>query len=84
MVQQGTRPYVETILFQMERNSRLMARDTAGNPLLDSAGKPITNGSIAKRISDALEAGRLKYVMVKAAENPGTYAGAKLEHFKID
>ncbi|MFI6381524.1 hypothetical protein ACIBKX_18920 [Streptomyces sp. NPDC050658] len=83
MVQQGTRPYIETILFQMERKSGLMARDSAGNVVRDSAGNPVTNLDIANEISDALEAGKLKYVMVKATENPGTYAGAKLEHFEI-
>ncbi|MFJ2769910.1 hypothetical protein [Streptomyces sp. NPDC087300] len=83
MVQQGTRPYIETILFQMERNSGLIARDSAGNVVRDSAGNPVTNLDIANEISDALEAGKLKYVMVKATENPGTYAGAKMEHFDI-
>ncbi|WP_328838333.1 hypothetical protein [Streptomyces europaeiscabiei] len=84
MVQQGTRPYVETILFQMEKNYKLEATDSAGNRVLDAQGKPVTNGDLAELISDALESGKLKYVMVKAAENPGTYAGAKLEHFDID
>ncbi|MGJ5805880.1 hypothetical protein ACSCB1_43420 [Streptomyces europaeiscabiei] len=84
MVQQGTRPYIQTILHEMGKNSRLVARDSAGNPVLDAAGKPVTNGAIARQIIDALDSGKLKYVMVKAAENPGTYAGAKLEHFKID
>ncbi|MFM9588645.1 hypothetical protein ACKI1J_30725 [Streptomyces scabiei] len=84
MVQQGTRPYIETILFQMEKNFKLEATDSAGNRILDAQGKPVTNGDIAELISDALESGKLKYVMVKAAENPGTYAGAKLEHFDID
>ncbi|WP_371579044.1 hypothetical protein [Streptomyces sp. NBC_01314] len=84
MVQQGTRPYVETILFQMEKNYKLEATDSVGNRVLDAQGKPVTNGDLAELISDALESGKLKYVMVKAAENPGTYAGAKLEHFDID
>lgn len=84
MVQQGTRPYIETILFQMEKNKGLVARDGAGNPVLDAAGKPVTNGAIAGQIRSALMDGKLKYVMVKATENPGTYAGARLEHFKID
>ncbi|MGW7366465.1 hypothetical protein ACWGI8_24275 [Streptomyces sp. NPDC054841] len=32
----------------------------------------------------ALSQGKVQYVMVKASENTGTYAGAVLEHFKID
>ncbi|PIM74175.1 hypothetical protein CTU88_00045 [Streptomyces sp. JV178] len=83
MVQQGTRPYIETIIAEMRKNQNLIARDGAGNPVLDSAGRPVTNGTIAQQIFDALDDGKLKYVMVKAAENPGTYAGAKLEHFEI-
>ncbi|MGW0842235.1 hypothetical protein ACWD26_19065 [Streptomyces sp. NPDC002787] len=84
MVQQGTRPYIRTIINEMRRNRGLVAKDSAGNPVLDSTGKPVTNEAIALQILDALENGKLKYVMVKAAENPGTYAGAKLEHFQID
>ncbi|WP_159769544.1 hypothetical protein [Streptomyces sp. HM190] len=84
MVQQGTRPYVETILFEMEKNFKLPATDSAGNPVRDASGKPVTIGDIADLIAEALESGKLRYVMVKAAENPGTYAGAKLEHFQID
>lgn len=83
MVQQGTRPYIETILFQMEKAKSLVARDSAGNPVLDASGKPVTNGAIAGQIRRALIDEKLQYVMVKAAENPGTYAGARLEHFKI-
>jgi hypothetical protein len=83
MVQQGTRPYIETIIAEMRKNQNLIARDGAGNPVLDSAGRPVTNGTIAQQIFDALDDGKLEYVMVKAAENPGTYAGAKLEHFEI-
>jgi hypothetical protein len=83
MVQQGTRSYVQTILFQMRSNHMLVAKDSAGNPVRNAAGDPVTNGEIAHQISDALDDGKLKYVMVKAAENTGSYAGANLEHFDI-
>ncbi|WP_199547883.1 hypothetical protein [Streptomyces sp. N35] len=83
MVQQGTRPYVRTIIAEMRKNPGLIAKDNLGNTILDSAGRPVTNRSIALQLMDALDNGKLKYVMVKAAENPGTYAGAKLEHFDI-
>ncbi|MFD8215931.1 hypothetical protein ACFV2U_19840 [Streptomyces sp. NPDC059697] len=38
---------------------------------------------IADDLFDALEDGKLQYVLVKANENTGSYAGAVLEHFKI-
>jgi len=38
---------------------------------------------IADQLFDALEDGKLQYVLVKANENTGSYAGAVLEHFKI-
>ncbi|WP_328626828.1 hypothetical protein OHA88_22535 [Streptomyces sp. NBC_00353] len=38
---------------------------------------------IADDLFDALEDGKLKYVLVKANDNAGSYAGAVLEHFKI-
>ncbi|MET9036931.1 hypothetical protein [Streptomyces mirabilis] len=38
---------------------------------------------IADDLFDALEDGKLQYVLVKANENAGSYAGAVLEHFKI-
>lgn len=39
---------------------------------------------IADDLAEALENGKLQYVLVKANDNPGaTYAGAVLEHFKI-
>ncbi|MGW6736288.1 hypothetical protein [Streptomyces sp. NPDC055013] len=38
---------------------------------------------IANALEDALEDGKLQYVLVKANENPGSYAGAVMEYFKI-
>ncbi|MEU4083008.1 hypothetical protein [Streptomyces aureus] len=38
---------------------------------------------IADSLFDALEDGKLQYVLVKANENTGSYTGAVLEHFKI-
>lgn len=39
--------------------------------------------TIADSLFDALEDGKLQYVLVKATDNTGSYAGAVLEHFKI-
>ncbi|MFD9358388.1 hypothetical protein ACFWB8_27660, partial [Streptomyces sp. NPDC060031] len=41
------------------------------------------DAEIADKLFDALEDGKLKYVMVKANENTGSYAGAVMEHLKI-
>lgn len=38
---------------------------------------------IANALEDALEDGKLQYVLVKANENTGSYAGAVMEYFKI-
>ncbi|MFD7710416.1 hypothetical protein [Streptomyces sp. NPDC059786] len=83
MVQQGTRPYIETIIAEMTERGGLLAKDSAGNVIRDSSGKPVTNAMLARQISQALKSGKLQYVMVKATENTGKYAGASLDHFKI-
>ncbi|TGA95183.1 hypothetical protein [Streptomyces sp. MZ04] len=67
MVKQGTREYIETICAEM----------------LDRAIRSPRDGVLALRILDALENKKLHYVMVKANENTGTYAGSVLEHLKI-
>lgn len=67
MVKQGTREYIETICAEM----------------LDRAVRSPKDGILALRILDALENGKLHYVMIKANENTGTYAGSVLEHLKI-
>ncbi|MBX9364813.1 hypothetical protein [Streptomyces sp. WAC04114] len=41
------------------------------------------DAEIANTLEDALEAGKLQYVLVKANENTGSYAGAVMEYFKI-
>ncbi|KAB2972460.1 hypothetical protein F8R89_10615 [Streptomyces sp. SS1-1] len=38
---------------------------------------------IANALEDALEEGKLQYVLVKANENTGSYAGSVMEYFKI-
>ncbi|WP_329464404.1 hypothetical protein [Streptomyces sp. NBC_01431] len=38
---------------------------------------------IADALFDALEDNKIDYVLVKAADNTGSYAGAVMEHFKI-
>ncbi|MFF2325594.1 MULTISPECIES: hypothetical protein [unclassified Streptomyces] len=67
MVKQGTLEYVRTILADME--SRALT-----TPL---------DGKYAAEIRAALKSKTLQYVLVQATENPGTYAGATLEYFKI-
>ncbi|WP_326581221.1 hypothetical protein OG889_23485 [Streptomyces sp. NBC_00481] len=83
MVKQGTQDYVLTIISEMQKNSELVARDSAGNPVRNSAGETVTNGDIADDVLRALVGRKLKYVMVKANESTGSYAGAKLEHFDL-
>ncbi|MGW5733534.1 MULTISPECIES: hypothetical protein [Streptomyces] len=67
MVKQGTREYIQTICAEM----------------LDRAIRSPEDGKLARRILDALEDKNLHYVMIKANENTGTYAGSVLEHLKI-
>ncbi len=41
------------------------------------------DAKIANALEEALENRKLQYVLVKAQDNPGSYTGAVLEHFKI-
>ncbi|MFG2193076.1 hypothetical protein [Streptomyces sp. NPDC048639] len=75
MVQQGTKHYVHAIIAEMQLRSGLKTTDAVGNTIM--------NGDLARDLLDALDSGKLKYVLVKANDNTGTYAGASLEHFKI-
>lgn len=75
MVKQGTRPYLETILAEMEARPLLASTD--------SEGKVWTNAELVAELRPALGNGNVEYAMVKAAEGKGTYAGAVLEYFKI-
>ncbi|PCG86516.1 hypothetical protein CIB93_08475 [Streptomyces sp. WZ.A104] len=67
MVKQGTLEYVRTIVADME--SRALT-----SPL---------DAKYAQEIRAAIENKTLQYVLVQASENPGTYAGAHMKHFKI-
>ncbi|MFH8483979.1 hypothetical protein [Streptomyces longisporoflavus] len=67
MVKQGTREYIQTICAEM----------------LDRAIRSPKDGILARRILDALEDKKLHYVIIKANENTGTYAGSVLAHLKI-
>lgn len=67
MVKQGTLEYARTIVADME--SRALT-----SPL---------DAKYAAEIRSAIENKTLQYVLVKATENPGKYAGAKLKYFKI-
>ncbi|MFC8986181.1 hypothetical protein [Streptomyces sp. NPDC057115] len=42
------------------------------------------DAEIANTLEDALESGKVQYVLVKAQENTGSYTGAVMEYFKID
>ncbi|MDI9889347.1 hypothetical protein QMZ92_34800 [Streptomyces sp. HNM0645] len=64
---QGTKEYVQTIIAQMQSR----------------AGRSPADGRIALELLKAMKAKKLQYVLVKANENTGSYAGAVLEHFKI-
>ncbi|MFG2379964.1 hypothetical protein [Streptomyces avermitilis] len=64
MVKQGTLPYLETIVSEMEKRG---PRDK----------------QLAAEIRRAIRRKTLEYVMVKANENTGTYAGSVIKHFKI-
>ncbi|MFF8693619.1 hypothetical protein ACF08W_15595 [Streptomyces sp. NPDC015144] len=75
MVQQGTRHYLETILFEMEARPDLY--------VTDATGKVWTNADLVAELRPALRDGNLEYAMVKASEGKGSYAGAVLEYFKI-
>ncbi|MFE5089112.1 hypothetical protein ACFRCI_01635 [Streptomyces sp. NPDC056638] len=75
MVKQGTREYLETIIAEMDARPFLS--------VTDDTGKIWTNSDLVAELGPALESGNLEYVMVKAAEGKGTYAGAVLEYFKI-
>lgn len=75
MVKQGTREYLETIIAEMDARPFLS--------VTDETGKIWTNSDLVAELGPALESGNLEYVMVKAVEGKGTYAGAVLEYFKI-
>ncbi|MEV1043689.1 hypothetical protein [Streptomyces sp. NPDC049916] len=67
MVKQGTLEYVRTIVADMEARS-------LSSPL---------DAKYAQEIRAAIENKNLQYVLVQASENPGTYTGAQIKHFKI-
>ncbi|MEV6963108.1 hypothetical protein AB0M97_28895, partial [Streptomyces sp. NPDC051207] len=67
MVKQGTKEYVQTIIAEMQSRATRSPKD----------------GAMALELMKALKQEKLQYVMVKAGENTGSYAGATLEHFKI-
>ncbi|MFY1676986.1 hypothetical protein [Streptomyces sp. WMMC905] len=67
MVKQGTKEYVRTIIAKMQSR----------------AGRSPTEGQMALELLKAMKANKLQYVLVRANENAGSYAGATLEYFKI-
>ncbi|MGW2181543.1 hypothetical protein ACWCXX_26265 [Streptomyces sp. NPDC001732] len=67
LVQQGTREYVETIIELMK----------------ERAAKSPQDGRIAHELEQALKDGKLRYVLVKAKDGSGSYAGATLQSFDI-
>ncbi|EFL25769.1 hypothetical protein SSOG_05483 [Streptomyces himastatinicus ATCC 53653] len=66
-VKQGTIEYVRTIVADMEHRALVSPEDA----------------KYAKEIKDAIKNKTLQYVLVQATENTGTYAGAKLKHFRL-
>ncbi|MEU5102049.1 hypothetical protein AB0H07_07120 [Streptomyces sp. NPDC021354] len=67
LVQQGTREYVETIIELMKERAEKSPRD----------------GKLARDLEEALKQGKLRYVLVKAKEGGGSYAGATLRDCDI-
>ncbi|WP_406151509.1 hypothetical protein [Streptomyces sp. NBC_01012] len=63
MVQQGTREYVETIIEAMKERAAKSPRD----------------GKLAQSLQDALDHGKLRYVLVKAKDGGSSYAGGTLQ-----
>lgn len=75
MVQQGTRPYLETIINEMLQRPTLR--------VTDASGKVWTNAKLAEELKTALDNGNLDYAMVRAKDGGAVYAGAVFEYFKI-
>ncbi|MFD9805831.1 hypothetical protein ACFWXZ_15730 [[Kitasatospora] papulosa] len=67
LVKQGTLEYVRTIVADMEERALFSPEDA----------------KYAEEIDTAIKNKTLRYVLVQATENTGTYAGAELKHFKI-
>ncbi|MEU9008710.1 hypothetical protein AB0D12_02765 [Streptomyces sp. NPDC048479] len=67
MVKQGSLEYVRTIVADMK------------DRVFESPGE----ANYIKEIEDAIKAKTLRYVLVQATENTGTYAGSVLKHFKL-
>ncbi|MCK7626953.1 hypothetical protein MUU72_28310 [Streptomyces sp. RS10V-4] len=67
MVKQGTLEYVRTICADMEQRALVSPKDA----------------QYAKEIRAAIENKTLRYVLVQATENTGSYAGAELKYLKI-
>jgi hypothetical protein len=63
LVQQGTREYVETIIEAMKERAAKSPRD----------------GVLARDLEEALNHGKLRYVLVKAKDGGSSYAGATLQ-----
>ncbi|SHM52404.1 hypothetical protein [Streptomyces yunnanensis] len=66
-VQQGTIEYVRTVVADMKQRAFTSPGDA----------------KYAAEIEDAIENKTLRYVLVQATENTGSYAGAELKHFKL-
>ncbi|MER6011509.1 hypothetical protein [Streptomyces bluensis] len=67
MVRQGTIEYVRTVVADMEQRAFTSPGDA----------------KYAAEIKRAIENRTLRYVLVQATENTGTYAGAELKYFKL-
>ncbi|MFG3112821.1 hypothetical protein ACGF4C_00315 [Streptomyces sp. NPDC048197] len=66
-VQQGTIEYVRTVVADMKERAFTSPGDA----------------KYAAEIEDAIDNKTLRYVLVQATENTGSYAGAELKHFKL-
>ncbi|MBC3987369.1 hypothetical protein H8N00_00255 [Streptomyces sp. AC563] len=69
LVTQGTREYFDTIVQEMRKRAR--------------KNRDADEFALATKLGEALRNGKVDYVLVKAKDNNGHYAGYQMQHFDI-